>query len=319
MADYPAIYRTQADAYHQMVSAEDVDHAVIAALAALGELRGADVVEVGVGTGRITRQLADRGAHVVGVEPEAAMRALAVQHVRAGGHDAAGLVAGTLLELPFATASADLGVAGWVFGHQRSFEPARWPDTVRAGVAELERVVRRGGAIALFETLGTAVDAPGVLIVQHMPERFTTQFAARLDAQCAISVKEAASGDSVLRGQALLAPGNRHLLLKRSGARYYVEVADGPLVCRHRPSVDVLFRSTARYAGANALGVILTGMGDDGARGMLELKQAGAATIAQDEASCVVFGMPAEAIRLGGVGRVLPLDRIAKDLITERR
>ncbi|MCE9574270.1 MAG: chemotaxis response regulator protein-glutamate methylesterase [Deltaproteobacteria bacterium] len=176
-----------------------------------------------------------------------------------------------------------------------------------------------GGTEALLTFLrALPLDAPGLVIVQHMPEQFTTQFAARLDAQCAISVKEAATGDTVMRGRALLAPGNHHLLLKRSGARYYVEVADGPLVCRHRPSVDVLFRSTARYAGANAIGVILTGMGDDGARGMLELHQAGARTIAQDEASCVVFGMPAEAIKRGGVDRVLPLDRIAHDIIAAR-
>ena len=119
----------------------------------------------------------------------------------------------------------------------------------------------------------------------------------------------------MLRGQVLIAPGNRHLLLKRSGARYFVEIKDGPLVCRHRPSVDVLFRSTARYAGQNAVGVIMTGMGDDGAKGMLEMKEAGAYTIAQDEASCVVFGMPQEAIKLGGVGKILPLDSIAPEIV----
>jgi two-component system, chemotaxis family, protein-glutamate methylesterase/glutaminase len=177
-----------------------------------------------------------------------------------------------------------------------------------------------GGTEAVLALLrALPEDAPGVVVVQHMPEKFTRQFAQRLDAQCAISVKEAVSGDTVLRGQALIAPGNHHAILKRSGARYYVEVSDGPLVSRHRPSVDVLFRSTARYAGANAIGVILTGMGDDGARGMLEMKQAGARTLAQDEASCVVFGMPAEAIKLGGVDKVLPLDRIAADLIVHGR
>jgi two-component system chemotaxis response regulator CheB len=177
-----------------------------------------------------------------------------------------------------------------------------------------------GGTEALLALLRVLpVDSPGIVIVQHMPEKFTTQFAARLDTLCAIRVKEAASGDTVMRGQALIAPGNHHLLLKRSGARYYVEVTDGPLVNRHRPSVDVLFRSTARYAGANAVGVILTGMGDDGARGMLEMKQAGAYTVAQDEASCVVFGMPAEAIKHGGVDRVLPLDRIAGEVVTRCR
>jgi two-component system chemotaxis response regulator CheB len=177
-----------------------------------------------------------------------------------------------------------------------------------------------GGTEALLQVLrALPSDAPGIVIVQHMPEKFTSQFAARLDTLCAISVKEAASGDTVQRGQALIAPGNHHLLLKRSGARYYVEISDGPLVNRHRPSVDVLFRSTARYAGANAVGVILTGMGDDGARGMLEMHQAGAHTMAQDEASCVVFGMPAEAIKHGGVDRVVPLDRIASEVVVRGR
>jgi two-component system chemotaxis response regulator CheB len=177
-----------------------------------------------------------------------------------------------------------------------------------------------GGTEALLAVLRSLPpDAPGIVIVQHMPEKFTSQFASRLDSLCQISVKEARTGDTVMRGQALIAPGNHHLLLKRSGARYYVEVTDGPLVNRHRPAVDVLFRSTARYAGANAIGVILTGMGDDGARGMLEMKQAGAFTVAQDEASCVVFGMPAEAIKRGGVDRVLPLDRIAREAVVHRR
>ncbi len=154
-------------------------------------------------------------------------------------------------------------------------------------------------------------DAPGIVIVQHMPEHFTRAFAKRLDGLCRISVKEAEDNDTVIPGEALIAPGNHHLLLKRSGARYYVEIKDGPLVSRHRPSVDVLFRSAARYAGRNAIGVIMTGMGDDGARGMLEMKQAGAHTIAEDEESCVVFGMPNEAIKLGGVDTVLPLDHIS--------
>lgn len=162
---------------------------------------------------------------------------------------------------------------------------------------------------ALLEAL--PADSPGIVIVQHMPELFTRAFANRLDGLCAITVKEAETNDTVLRGRALIAPGNHHLLLKRSGARYFVEVRDGPLVCRHRPSVDVLFRSAARYAGSNAVGVILTGMGDDGAHGMLEMKLAGATTIAEDESTCVVFGMPKEAIKLGGVKRVLPLHSIA--------
>jgi two-component system chemotaxis response regulator CheB len=155
-------------------------------------------------------------------------------------------------------------------------------------------------------------DSPGIVIVQHMPEHFTTAFAKRLDGLCRISVKEAENNDTVIRGRALIAPGNRHTLLKRSGTRYYVEVTDGPLVCRHRPSVDVLFRSAARYAGRNAVGVIMTGMGDDGARGMLEMKEASASlTVAQDETTSVVFGMPNEAIKRGAVDKVLPLQSIA--------
>jgi two-component system chemotaxis response regulator CheB len=177
-----------------------------------------------------------------------------------------------------------------------------------------------GGTEALREFLqAMPADAPGMVIVQHMPEEFTARFAERLDGMCAVTVKEAADGDSVIPGWALIAPGNRHTLLKRSGARYYVEVRDGPLVNRHRPSVDVLFRSAARYAGSNAVGVIMTGMGDDGARGMLEMQRAGAFNLAQDEASCVVFGMPAEAIRLGAAHRVAPLDRLAREVIRQCR
>jgi two-component system chemotaxis response regulator CheB len=170
---------------------------------------------------------------------------------------------------------------------------------------------------ALLEVL--PADSPGIIIVQHMPEGFTRAFANRLDTLCEISVKEAQDNDTILRGQALIAPGNHHMLLKRSGARYYVEIKEGPLVCRHRPSVDVLFRSAARYAGRNAVGAILTGMGDDGARGMLEMKQAGAYTIAQDEATSVVFGMPNEAIKLGAVNEVLPLRKIPAALLNRAR
>jgi two-component system chemotaxis response regulator CheB len=175
-----------------------------------------------------------------------------------------------------------------------------------------------GGTEALSDFLqAMPLDSPGIVIVQHMPENFTKAFAARLDGICSISVKEAESNDTVLRGRALIAPGNHHLLLKRSGARYYVEIKDGPLVSRHRPSVDVLFRSAARYAGKNAVGVIMTGMGDDGAKGMLEMKQAGAFTIAQDEDSCVVFGMPKKAIEINAVDRVLPLSAIPAAVISE--
>ncbi|MBO9703137.1 MAG: chemotaxis response regulator protein-glutamate methylesterase [Sporocytophaga sp.] len=153
-------------------------------------------------------------------------------------------------------------------------------------------------------------DAPGIVIVQHMPELFTKSFATRLNSLCKIDVKEAENGDSVIRGRALIAPGNKHMLLKRSGARYFVELKDGPLVNRHKPSVDVLFRSTATNAGKNSIGIIMTGMGSDGAKGLLEMKEAGALTLAQDEKSCVVFGMPKEAIKLNAVEKILPLDQL---------
>ena len=173
-----------------------------------------------------------------------------------------------------------------------------------------------GGTEALRELLqAMPMDAPGIVVVQHMPEKFTAAFANRLDGLCAMTVKEAEDNDSVVRGRVLIAPGNRHMLLKRSGARYSVEIVDGPLVSRHRPSVDVLFRSAARSAGPNAVGVIMTGMGDDGAEGMLELHGTGARTIAQDEATCVVFGMPNEAIKKGGVDQILPLGRIAGEAL----
>ena len=177
-----------------------------------------------------------------------------------------------------------------------------------------------GGTEALRELLvAMPVDSPGIVVVQHMPEKFTAAFARRLDGLCAITVKEAEDNDTVVRGRALIAPGNRHMVLQRSGARFYVSVTDGPLVSRHRPSVDVLFRSAARAAGHNAVGVIMTGMGDDGAEGMAEMHTAGAPTIAQDEATCVVFGMPNEAIKRGGVDHVLPLSRIAAEALRRAR
>jgi two-component system chemotaxis response regulator CheB len=196
------------------------------------------------------------------------------------------------------------------------------PPTGRAMIRTTEKIVIVGASTGGTEALrifleALPVDSPGIAIVQHMPEHFTTAFSKRLDTLCCIEVKEAADGDSLLRGRALIAPGNRHLILKRSGARYYVQVKDGPLVCRHRPSVDVLLRSAARYAGSNAIAVIMTGMGDDSARGMLEMKNAGASTIAQDEASCVVFGMPQEAIKRGAANTVLPLEAIAAAVLRE--
>jgi two-component system chemotaxis response regulator CheB len=193
------------------------------------------------------------------------------------------------------------------------------PAATRAMTTTTERVVAlgtsTGGTQALEEVL-TALPrvSPGIVIVQHMPEKFTAAFAARLDTLCQITVKEAEHNDRVVPGRALIAPGGRHMLLKRSGAQYHVEVVDGPLVNRHRPSVDVLFRSVAKSAGANALGVIMTGMGDDGAAGLLEMRHQGARTLAQDEESCVVFGMPKEAIKRGGAERVVPLAGIAGEI-----
>ena len=183
-----------------------------------------------------------------------------------------------------------------------------------------ERIVAIGtstGGTQALEQVLTALPrvCPGMVIVQHMPEKFTAAFAARLDSLCAVNVREARDGDRVIPGLALIAPGGRHTMLKRSGAYYHVEVADGPLVSRHKPSVDVLFRSVAKYAGRNALGIIMTGMGDDGARGLKEMRDAGASTVAQDEASCVVFGMPKEAIKLGAAERVVSLNDIPRELM----
>ena len=173
-----------------------------------------------------------------------------------------------------------------------------------------------GGTEALRELLeAMPPDAPGIAIVQHMPEVFTAQFARRLDATCRIEVKEAETNDRLVSGRALVAPGNRHLVVRRSGALYFVDVVDGPPVSLHRPSVNVLFRSAAQAAGPNAVGAILTGMGDDGADGLVEMHAAGAHTIAQDEASCVVFEMPKEAIGRGGVDEVVPLPRIAHSIL----
>lgn len=198
------------------------------------------------------------------------------------------------------------------------------PPTGRAMAKTTEMVVcvgaSTGGTEALRELLvALPANAPGLVIVQHMPEKFTSAFAARLNTLCQVEVKEAAHGDPVLRGHVLIAPGGQHMLLERQGARYMVAVKEGPLVSRHRPSVDVLFRSAARAAGSNSMGVIMTGMGDDGARGMDEMHKAGAYTVAQDEATSVVFGMPKEAIARGGVDRVVPLEQIAREILSADR
>ena len=180
-----------------------------------------------------------------------------------------------------------------------------------------------GGTEALKVVLkGMPPNAPGTLVVQHMPAHFTTSFAERLNEMSAMTIKEAEDGDSLINGVALIAPGNYHMLLRRSGAKYYVMVKKGPLVNHQRPAVDVLFHSVASYAGSNAVGVILTGMGSDGAHGLLKMKEAGARTVAQDEKSCIIFGMPKEAIQLGAAEKVVPLGNIANEalnLITEDR
>lgn len=189
-----------------------------------------------------------------------------------------------------------------------------------AKMATTDRIIAigasTGGTQAITEIVTAMPEsAPGIVIVQHMPPMFTRSFADRLNAMSRLDVKEAQTGDRVLRGTALIAPGDKHMTVRRNGAMYYVDIADGPMVNFVRPSVDVLFRSVAKYAGKNAVGVILTGMGEDGARGLREMKEAGAYTIAQDEASSIVFGMPKRAIELGAADKVLPLDNIAEAVV----
>jgi two-component system chemotaxis response regulator CheB len=194
------------------------------------------------------------------------------------------------------------------------------PPNVKAMARTTETIICIGASTGGTESLRQVLEhlpaaAPGIVIVQHMPEKFTASFAKRLNSLCEVDVKEAEHGDAVLRGRVLIAPGNLHTMIERSGANYYVSVKEGPLVSRHRPSVDVLFRSAARSAGSNAVGVIMTGMGDDGAQGLEEMKKAGARTIAQDEASSIVFGMPKEAIARGCVDRIVPLSQIAPEML----
>jgi two-component system chemotaxis response regulator CheB len=198
------------------------------------------------------------------------------------------------------------------------------PSTASRLRVTTDRVLALGASTGGTEALRSILesmppDCPGLVIVQHMPEVFTRAFADRLNQSCRIEVKEAAHGDRVMEGRALIAPGNRHTTVVRDGAHYAVQVTDGPLVSRHRPSVDVLFRSVAAAAGPNAVGVILTGMGADGAEGLLAMRQASAATIGQDEATCVVFGMPKEAIGRGAVDDVLPLAKIPAVMLAKAR
>jgi two-component system chemotaxis response regulator CheB len=196
------------------------------------------------------------------------------------------------------------------------------PGVIGAMSRTTERVVAIGtstGGTQALETVLKALPrvAPGILIVQHMPEKFTEAFAQRLNSICQINVREARHGDRVVPGLALIAPGGKHMLMRRNGAQYHVDVIDGPLVNRHRPAVDVLFRSVARHAGVNALGIIMTGMGNDGAAGLLEMRNAGASTLAQDEESCVVYGMPKEAVLRGGVEKSVSLSAIARHIVLQ--
>ena len=195
------------------------------------------------------------------------------------------------------------------------------PQPLKAPMVSSEKLIiigaSTGGTEAIRQVLEPLpANSPAILITQHMPGGFTRSFAERLDRLCQISVKEAADGERILPGHAYIAPGDAHLKLARSGANYVARLDDGPPVNRHRPSVDVLFHSAAGQAGRNAIGVLLTGMGKDGAAGLLEMRQAGAATLAQDEASCVVYGMPREAVALGAAGEVLPLEEIAPRLLS---
>jgi two-component system chemotaxis response regulator CheB len=195
-------------------------------------------------------------------------------------------------------------------------KPARNPAAARGSERIVAIGTSTGGTVALSQVLGAMpLDCPGIVAVQHMPAGFTTAFAKRLNETCAIEVSEARDGDRVEAGRALIAPGDHHLMVVRRAREYYVSVSDGPAVCRHRPSVDVLFRSVAAAAGQSAVGVLMTGMGDDGAAGLLEMRQAGAKTIAEDPLTCVVYGMPKAAIERGAAERVAPLPRIANEIL----
>jgi two-component system chemotaxis response regulator CheB len=211
-------------------------------------------------------------------------------------------------------AVAGIKVTGLPEQHNRAQEIRRAPVS-KALSSTTEKIIAIGASTGGTSALKTILmqmppNAPGIVVVQHMPAKFTTSFSERLDRLCSVQVKEAEDGDSVINGKVLIAPGNYHMLLRKSGARYYVQVKQGPMVNHQRPSVDVLFKSAAEYAGENCLGIILTGMGADGAEGLLMMKNAGARTIAQDEETCVVFGMPKEAIKRGAIEKVAPLQDI---------
>jgi two-component system chemotaxis response regulator CheB len=255
--------------------------------------------------------------HAIRIAAKANLRRRAVG---AAGSAAAGVsgVKGTAVAGATAARTSAAALAG--VPTKNSADVILAPAREKAMTRTTERIIAIGtstGGTQALEHVLTQLPAvcPGIVIVQHMPPAFTGAFAARLDSLCDIEVREAKNNDRVIPGTALIAPGGKHLLLKRSGAQYYVEVKEGPPVNRHCPSVDVLFRSAASCAGANALGIIMTGMGDDGARGLKEMRDAGAHTIAQDEASCVVFGMPKEAIRLDAAAKVMSLDDVPRAIL----
>ena len=263
---------------------------------------------------------------------ETAMQAMSAGAVHIVTKPTAGLqqflndAAGDITHAVRAAAKARVGNLGKTARHATTPPPAprvsrTVPRASRVAMAETTDSViaigtSTGGTLAL-EAILTALpaSAPGIVIVQHMPEKFTALFAERMDGLCCVNVREAANNDRVFRGQALIAPGGRHMRLHRSGAQYRLEVLDGPVVNRHKPSVDVMFRAVAQSAGANAAGFLLTGMGDDGARGLKAMRDAGARTFAQDEASCIVFGMPKEAIALNAAEEVLPLNAVPEAIM----
>ena len=274
-----------------------------------------------------TMQAMAAGAVEIIVKPKAALKQFLeesaqalLQAVRAASQARVSKIKHVSDLQPGAPKAAAAEPAGRMHAPLSAVAPAPVP---QAMAQTTERVVAIGtstGGTQALETVLTALPrvSPGIVVVQHMPEKFTASFAQRLNQLCAMEVREAKHNDRVLPGLVLIAPGGRHMMMKRSGAYYHVDVVDGPLVSRHKPSVDVLFRSVAKAAGRNALGVIMTGMGDDGASGLKEMLDAGARTVAQDESTCVVYGMPKEAVKRGAVEKTVPLTSIAAEILRER-
>ena len=277
----------------------------------------------------ICSTLTEKGAETT-MEALAAGAVSFITKPKVGLKDFLGGAAAELLGAVRAAARANPRALASAPAHPRQPAPKLSADAVLGGVPgpaamaqTTEGVVALGTSTGGTQALETVLAAlprvcPAIVVVQHMPERFTASFAERLDSLCAVQVREARHGDRLAPGRVLIAPGGRHMVLRRSGAQYHVDVVDGPPVNRHRPSVDVLFRSVAQAAGRNALGIIMTGMGDDGARGLLEMRTAGARTVAQDEATCVVYGMPKEAVKLGAAELSAPLEALSNIIETYR-